>query len=171
MMIVTLLSDSKKCKMYLFEGILTSACSDVEAVKKWAKIKVLTIIDFTKTYHSPPKIHGLSVESVDFGWSPHKDSMRTFKRLWRLHRNMWRTVKYRKIVHLAGGSSPGPPMVLSSPYLDLVQSLWCPYEILIIYVDSMRTCGFLWDMSGLWFCKNKVQIFITRLTLEHVAIR
>jgi len=25
-----------------------------------------TRVDFTKTYHSPPKIHGLSIESVDF---------------------------------------------------------------------------------------------------------
>src|ERR1700683_3612415 len=52
--------------MYLFEGIIASTCVNVEAVKKEAKIKVLTIIDFTKTYHSPPKIHGLSIESVDF---------------------------------------------------------------------------------------------------------
>ena len=39
-----------------------------------------TRADFTKTYHSPPKIHGLSIESVDFGWSPHGvhgNSMRT----------------------------------------------------------------------------------------------
>ena len=39
-----------------------------------------TRADFTKTYHSPPKIHGLSIESVGFGWSPwklHEDSMET----------------------------------------------------------------------------------------------
>src|ERR1700685_2216453 len=30
-----------------------------------------TRVDFTKTYHSPPKIHGLSIESMDFGWSFH----------------------------------------------------------------------------------------------------
>ena len=39
-----------------------------------------TRVDFTKTYHSPPKIQGLSIESMDFGWSPHGvhgNSMRT----------------------------------------------------------------------------------------------
>ena len=50
--------------VYLFEGIIASTCSNVEAVKKWAKIKVLTIIDFTKTYHGPSKIHGLFKKSV-----------------------------------------------------------------------------------------------------------
>ena len=50
--------------VYLFEGIIASTCSNVEAVKKWAKIKVLTIMDFTKTYHGPPKIHGLSKKLI-----------------------------------------------------------------------------------------------------------
>ena len=61
--------------MYLFEGIIASTCSNVEAVKKVSQDQgtiyyTPTRIDFIKTYHSPPKIHGLSIESVDFGWSP-----------------------------------------------------------------------------------------------------
>ena len=35
-----------------------------------------TRVDFTKTYYSPPKIHGLSIESVDLG-GVHVDSLRT----------------------------------------------------------------------------------------------
>jgi hypothetical protein len=42
-----------------------------------------TRVDFTKTYHSPPKIHGV-----------YEDSMRS---LHRLHGNPWGTVKYRAL--------------------------------------------------------------------------
>ena len=71
--------------MYLFEGIIASTCSNVEAAKQVSQDQgtnyyTPTWVDFTKTYHSSPKIHGLSIESVDFGWSPHGvfvESMRT----------------------------------------------------------------------------------------------
>src|ERR1700685_3539714 len=51
-----------------------------------------TRVDFTKTYHSAPKIHGLSIECVDFGWSPHG-----------VHGNPWGTVKYRNSPPFAFG--------------------------------------------------------------------
>jgi hypothetical protein len=55
--------------MYLFEGIIASTCSNVEAVTKYQGTNYYTPtrVDFTKTYYSPPKIHGLCIESVDFG--------------------------------------------------------------------------------------------------------
>src|ERR1700685_3676263 len=38
-----------------------------------------TRVDFTKTYHSSPKIHGLSIESMDFGGSLHRVLMESME--------------------------------------------------------------------------------------------
>src|ERR1700691_4454561 len=70
----------EECKIYL---------------KKTMGYYTPTRADFTKTYHSPPKIHGLSIESVDFGWSPHGvhgNSMRSLHRLHGLHEDSMRTL-------------------------------------------------------------------------------
>ena len=59
--------------MYLFEDIIASTCGSSKKVRQdqGTNYYTPTRVDFTKTYHSPPKIHRLSIESVDFGWSPH----------------------------------------------------------------------------------------------------
>jgi hypothetical protein len=111
--------------------------SHIEAAKKWAKNRKLTITlqqgKFYQTYHSPHRVHGVLVESPWTPWRLHEDSTGT---PWGLHEDSKRTprglhedsTRTPRGLHMDSMRTPRGLQEVLKGLLGLLSRLWRIHE-------------------------------------------